>query len=168
MTAELGLCCYLLFHFILIFFNQMTIIAKTCLAIRFQVIQMRFTSVPLSKRLQTMGITQKTVHSSVVRMLQARRMSFMTRTLLCLRFVFEFSPLTFLNWQRMDQHIFTDTLLFSSRRKWTSDRRFPLCSAAWSPTPTSRRESRSMRRRRAVRPHAKRLPRSVCTLLHIF
>lgn len=54
---------------------------------------MGVTSVTFSKLSQTMGITQKTVHSSVALMLPARRMSFMTGTSLCLRFVW----LLFLN-----------------------------------------------------------------------
>lgn len=130
---------------------------------------MGITSVTFLKLSQTMGIIQKTVHSSVALMLQARRMSFMTGTSLCLRFVLvvcEFFFQLFLNWWTMGPNLFTDSLLlYSSRRKWTSDRRFPLCSAAWSPTPTSHREWRSMRRRKAVRPQAKRLPRSVCNFL---
>lgn len=49
-----------------------------------------YKSLTFLKLSQTMGITQKTVHSSVALMLQARRMSFMTGTSLCLRFVWLF------------------------------------------------------------------------------
>lgn len=130
---------------------------------------MGVTSVTFLKLSQTMGIIQKTVHSSAALMLQARRMSFMTGTSLCLRFGCEFFFQLFLNWWTMGPNLSTDSLpLYSSRRKWTSDRRFPLCSAAWSPTPTSHREWRSMKRRKALSPQAKRLPRSMCTLLKIF
>lgn len=114
-----------------------------------------------------MGIIPKTARSSAALMLEARRMSFMTGTLLCLRFVgcllFAFAFLIFPSWQAMEPNSFADSSpCLSSRRRWTSGPRFPLCSAVWSPTPTSHREWRSMRRRRALRPRARRHPRSVC------
>lgn len=59
--------------------------------------------------------------------------------------------------------ILTSSLPPTTRRSWTSGPRFPLCSAAWSTTPTSRREPKSTRRRRALTPHAGRPPRSLRT-----
>lgn len=67
---------------------------------------MGVTGVTFLKLSQTMGITQKTVHSSAL-MLQARRMSFMTGTSLCLRFVCFWIFPTY-NWQRMEPNLFTD------------------------------------------------------------
>lgn len=113
----------------------------------------------------------KTARSSAVLTLEARRMSFTTGTLLCLRFVgcllFAFAFLIFPSWQAMEPNLFAySSPHLSSRRRWTSGPRFPLCSAVWLPTPTSRREWRSMRRRRALRPRARRHPRSVCPVPH--
>lgn len=56
--------------------------------------------------------------------------------------------------------ILTSPLPPTTRRSWTSGPRFHLFSAAWSTTPTSRREPKSTRRRRALTPPAGRPPRS--------
>lgn len=62
---------------------------------------------------QTMGIIPKTARSSAVLTLEARRMSFTTGTLLCLRFVgclrFAFAFLTFPSWQVMEPNLFADS-----------------------------------------------------------
>lgn len=54
--------------------------------------------------------------------------------------------------------ILMSSLPSTSRRSWTSDQRSPLCLVAWSTTPTSRKEPKSTRRRKA--PPAERPPRS--------
>lgn len=104
-----------------------------------------------------MGIIKKTVHFSAVLMLQARRMTSMTGTWLCLRCVVYTSQ----HFCRIIDQTHSINIFHHSpsRKNWTSGQRFPLCSAAWSATLTSPREPRSMRRRRALWPHVGRPPR---------
>ena len=109
---------------------------------------------------QDMGIIKRTVHFSKVLMLLARRMTSMTGTWHCLRSV----TLTFqylyqmIDWNQT--HRFNVFPLSSFRKSWTSGPRFPRCLTAWSTTPASPKEPRSMRRKKALRPHAERPPRS--------